>query len=68
MFLTRDEIEDLTDAKRKDKQIQWLMDNGIRFVCSSTGRPKVLHSEIERVMLGGLVKDRQEPDFDQING
>jgi len=34
MFLTRDEIEELTDAKRKDKQIQWLMDNGIRFVCS----------------------------------
>lgn len=68
MFLTRDEIEDLTDAKRKDKQIQWLMDNGIRFVCSSTGRPKVLQSEIDRVMLGGLVKNRQKPDFNQING
>ena len=68
MFLTRDEIEDLTDAKRKDKQIQWLMDNGIRFVCSSTGRPKVLQSEIERVMLGDLVKKLQEPDFSQING
>ena len=68
MFLSRDEIEDLTDAKRKDRQIQWLMDNGIRFVCSSTGRPKVLQSEIERVMLGGPLKKRQEPDFNQING
>lgn len=68
MFLTRDEIEELTDAKRKDKQIQWLRDNGTRFVCSSTGRPKVLQSEIERVMLGDLVKKRQEPDFSQING
>jgi hypothetical protein len=68
MFLTRDEIENLTDAKRKDKQIKWLMENGIRFVRSSVGRPKVLQSEIERVMLGGLVDKRQAPDFKQING
>jgi hypothetical protein len=68
MFLKRDQIEDLTDAKRKDKQIQWLMDNSVRYVLSSVGRPKVLQSEIERVMLGGILKKRQEPDFKQING
>jgi hypothetical protein len=68
MFLTPEQIEALTDAKRKDRQIQWLMDNGVRFVLSSAGRPKVLQFEIERVMLGGLVKKRLEPDFKQING
>jgi len=68
MFLTRDEIEDLTDAKHKDKQIQWLMDQGIRFVRSAAGRPKVLQAEVERVMLDGPVKKRLEPKFDRING
>ena len=68
MFLTRDEIEDLTDAKRKDKQIKWLMDNGVRFVRSLAGRPKVLQSEIERVMLGGPAKKRQGPNFERLNG
>ena len=68
MFLSRDEIEDLTDAIRKDKQIRWLLDNGVRFVRSSVGRPKVLQSEIERVMLGRFAKKRQEPNFKQING
>ena len=68
MFLSRDQIEDLTDAKRKDRQIQWLMDNGVRFVLSSTGRPKVLQSEIERVMLGVPANKRQQPDFGRING
>ena len=32
MFLTRDEIEDLTDPKRKDKQVRWLMDKSVDWI------------------------------------
>jgi hypothetical protein len=32
MFLTRDQIEYLTDAKRNDKQIRWLMDKSFDWI------------------------------------
>ena len=32
MFLTRDQIEDLTDAKRKDKRVRWLMDKSVDWI------------------------------------
>ena len=68
MFLTHDELEELTDSPRKGRQIEWLMDHGIRFVTSLSGRPKVLQAEVERVMLGGSRKEKQQPNFDQLNG
>ena len=68
MFLTPDELEELTDSPRKGRQIKWLMDQGMRFVKSLSGRPKVLQAEVERVMLGGSRKEKQQPNFDQLNG
>jgi len=68
MFLTHDELEELTDSPRKGRQIEWLMDHGVRFVTSLSGRPKVLQIEVERVMLGGSDNKYQQPKFDQING
>lgn len=68
MFLTPDELTDLIDSPRKDRQIQWLLDKGIRFIESITGRPKVLQAEVERVMLGGLRKEKQQPNFNRLNG
>jgi len=68
MFLTHDELEELTDSPRKGRQIEWLMDNGVRFVRSLSGKPKVLQAEVERVMLGGSRKEKQQPNFDQLNG
>lgn len=32
MFLNRDQIEDLTDAKRNDKQVRWLMDKSVDWI------------------------------------
>ena len=32
MFLTRNDIKQLTDLKRKDKQIQWLMDKSVDWI------------------------------------
>ena len=58
MFLTPEQIEALTDARRKDRQIRVLMDLGIRFMRSSSGRPKALQAEVERVMPGGPKKQK----------
>ena len=71
MFLTVDELAELTNAKRKDRQIKALQDMRIRFARAIDGRPKVLQAEVERVMLGGPVVDRveeQQPRFDRIHG
>ena len=68
MFLTPDELNELTDSPRKDRQIAWLMEHGVRFVTSLSGRPKVLQVEIERVMLGGSHNQKQQPNFDKLNG
>ena len=67
MFLTPEELRELTDSPRKDRQIQWLMDNGMKFARSLAGRPKVLQAEIERVMLGGSGKKTLQPDFNKLN-
>jgi hypothetical protein len=69
MFLTKDELTELTDSARKDRQVQRLQQNGVRFVISLAGRPKILNAEFERIMLGGAKPLRHaEPDFSKING
>jgi hypothetical protein len=68
MFLTRAELTELTDSPRKGRQIQWLMAHGVRFTKSLADRPKVLHAEIERVMMGGNRTEKNKPDFTRING
>ena len=68
MFLTSDELTELTDSPRKNRQIAWLLDHGIRFIESVSGRPKVLQAEVERVMLGGTHTEKQQPDFSRLNG
>ena len=68
MFLSRDDLQELTDSPRKDRQIKWLLDHGVRFVVSLSGRPKVLQAEIERVMLGGPRNQSVQPNFTKLNG
>lgn len=70
MFLTPDNLAELTGARRKARQIAALNDMGIRFVCAIDGRPKVLQAEVHRVMLGGQKNKQADtgPRFDQIHG
>ena len=48
MFLTPEELVELTDYKHAAKQICWLCEHGYRLEVGASGRPKVLRSEIER--------------------
>jgi hypothetical protein len=68
MFLTPDQLHELTDRQRPSAQIAWLREHRWRFEVSAAGRPKVLTSEAERHMSGGGVsKARQEPRFDALD-
>ncbi|MES2488505.1 MAG: DUF4224 domain-containing protein [Pseudomonadota bacterium] len=52
MFLTRDEIAELTERRQAAAQIRWLTDHGWKFEVGMTGRPKVMRAEAEQRMIG----------------
>lgn len=41
MFLTQNDLIELTDRQMPSKQIEWLKQNGWKFAVSAAGRPKV---------------------------
>lgn len=50
MFLTPDELQDLTGYKRNADQRAWLSDRGWRFEVSANGRPVVSRSFAESML------------------
>lgn len=66
MFLTQEDIKELTDRQRPADQIKWLTDHGWPFEVSAIGRPKVAIEEFNRRMLTGGAKRTKnpEPDFE----
>jgi hypothetical protein len=69
MFLTKEELAELSHRKQKGKQTKWLDDNGIPYIPSSSGHPKVPIAVIENLGLSmvnnKVLKKRTLPD---ING
>jgi len=63
MFLTPDELADLTDYKRSACQARWLSDRGIPFATGRSGRPKVLRSIIMERLGGTLTPVPIGPDI-----
>jgi len=66
LFLTRDELMDLTERKRRAKVAEWLLENGYRFDVAADGWPKVLRSALESRLSpsrGKRPTARNEPDF-----
>lgn len=55
MFLSKDQLEELTDRSRPTAQIRWLEANGYPFDISAEGVPKVLCSVVEN-RLGGTIE------------
>jgi len=70
MYLTIEELIELTDRVSSRGQISWLNRNGWSFVVSALGRPKVLRAFAEKK--GGLcdssIVGRSEPDWSQWDG
>lgn len=67
MFLTREELRDLTDYKRPAEQIRWLTERGYRFEIGASGRPKVLRATLETRLVNTRKTKPKNPRFDLVN-
>ncbi len=64
MFLTPDELKDLTGYAYKGKQAEWLGRRGWKFECDAQNRPKVLRTYAEAKMGANTRRATQaEPNF-----
>jgi hypothetical protein len=62
MFLSPEDLANLTDTKRVARQIEWLTNRGYKFDISITGRPKVLVKELEsRLLSNKKAPQKQRP-------
>ena len=68
IFLTQEEIKDLTDRKIPKAQIRWLKNNAYPFEVGASGKPKVLRSLVlERLKsCTTSLSNSNEPNFDAI--
>ena len=67
MFLTADELAELTGYRQPSAQIRWLRAHGWRFVINAQRRPIVDRGFYERRLLGdSSTPGRVEPDFEAL--
>ena len=62
MFLTPEELQDLTGYKIKPKQIAWLRANAYPFEIAGDGRARVLKAVV-LAKLGGMAQQSQGPQL-----
>lgn len=65
LFLSRDELMDLTGRKIRSKVIAWLTENGYKYDVAADGWPKVLHAAVEARLMPSASKRKTkvQPDF-----
>jgi hypothetical protein len=65
MFLSDEDVKELSGYVNTSCQIRWLSQNGIKFLVRADGKPRVLQSHIEEVMgvAAKTTKRRSEPNF-----
>ena len=70
MFLTREEIKQLTGYRIPSKQIRWLQQEEFKFKVAADGRPRVLKTEVEFQMGHGsaIIKKntKNNPDIERL--
>ncbi|AKU12508.1 hypothetical protein AzCIB_2615 [Azoarcus sp. CIB] len=68
MFLTKDELRNLTGYQKPSLQKRWLTDRGWPYEENAAGDPKVLRSIVEKRMGGSTASThrRQGPDLGAI--
>ena len=69
MFLSEDDLYNLTGFKRYSAQARWLRENRFEFVLRANGQPRVLRVHLD-ARLGGTVTDNStnnpEPNWEAI--
>lgn len=68
MFLTAEEVADLTGLKRPGAQVQWLRVNGWPVETDASGRPKLLRSVVEARMGSVRAHVEAQPNWEAIGG
>lgn len=65
VFLTGDELRDLTGFVKPSKQIQWLKQEGFEFRIAADGHPRLLRAHVFRLMgvVDSVARRRTTPDF-----
>lgn len=67
MFLSEDDLHDLTGYVRAHEQKRWLIRHGLQFVENAAGHPRVLKSVVEAKLGGASVKPtRRGPNLGAI--
>lgn len=72
LLLTADELIELTGCKLKSRQRVWLDREGIRYVLTVTGHPKVARAAVLAKLGAGVAGDhlaprvRKTPNFDTL--
>ena len=68
MFLTPQELSDLTGLKRPTAQYLWLRDNGWPVELDARKRPKVLRAVLEARMGAIPLAKQPAPNWDALRG
>ena len=67
LFLSSDELRELTDLKVAKAQMRWLSKHAYPFEISASGKPKVLRSVVfERLSKLSNSQNSNQPNFDAI--
>jgi hypothetical protein len=67
VFLTPDDLRQLTGLRRPSSQYEWLLRDGWPVQRDAKGRPLVLRSVVE-ARLGGVVSKAVEPRWEALHG
>lgn len=69
LFLSPEELKELTGYVYASRQKSWLKDRGWKFETDNLGRPKVLRAHMENQLGGaGRKASPKEPDFAALKG
>lgn len=68
MFLTEEELRELTGAKNKSLQIEQLCIQGIPYTVNRTGHPRVMREVLVSLYIGNKRVRHNQPNFEALNG
>lgn len=64
MFLTKEEVSQLTGSKIRERQMQWLSSNGYKYEVGLDGTPKILRAYVEsRLGFEEKITHTRKPNF-----
>lgn len=67
MFLTSDQLKELTGYKKPALQRRWLLENGYRFDVRADGRPSVLAEQVQARQRVRRAERATHPDWAKLD-